>query len=69
MVTPAMPPAFIARSTIETMERETGDRVGGDEVQEMQRAMEAWQAHATEAQQVRFSRLDVALLAEGLACS
>ncbi|CAN0316701.1 unnamed protein product, partial [Ectocarpus sp. 12 AP-2014] len=39
------------RSTIETMERETGSRLGGDEVEEMQRAMMAWQAQATEAQQ------------------
>ena len=40
-------------STIETMERETGERVGGQEVQEMQRVVEAWQAQATEAQKVR----------------
>lgn len=42
-----------ARSTIETMERETeGRRLGDDEVEEMQRAVTAWQAQATEAQQV-----------------
>lgn len=34
------------------MERETGSRLGGDEVEEMQRAVMAWQAQATEAQQV-----------------
>lgn len=46
-------PWCCARSTIETMERETGGRrLGGDEVEEMQRAVTAWQAQATEAQQV-----------------
>lgn len=39
------------------MERETGDRVGGQEVQEMQRAVEAWQAQATEAHQVCLSEV------------
>lgn len=34
------------------MERDNGGKLGGDEVEEMQRAVKAWQAQATEAQQV-----------------
>lgn len=44
---------MINGSTIESMERETaGERIGGDEVQEMQRVISAWQVQATDAQKV-----------------